>query len=227
MTLSNDYETSVCLEGNAGSGKTTCCVELAKARGSVLLREYTETLDAAHREFLKSSFERRADDDEFAIWRCAEERRAEACAAASSMRVVLDTSLVSVVAFGLARRKFNQSGDLSATIRGYQDLLSRGRLVIPGKFVHLRLSEEVRQARLKKRGNCHPFLAQPDVSQYLDKLRADFFDRYLPRTCWTSIDTSTLTPTETTEQVDAALVTLEAKPTADAFTAWLADLPAP
>lgn len=227
MSAPNPHSAAVCIEGNAGSGKTTCCSALAVDGRGLFLREYTETLDAGHRASLMRAFEQRTDDDESTIWREAEERRLRACASAKTLRPVLDTSLVSVIAFGLARRKFESSGNVSSTIQCYRDLLREGRIVLPGKFVHLRVSEKVRQARLAKRGSCHPFLARGDVSSYLDDLRANFFERYLPRNCWTSIDASASTPAVATAQVVAALEKLEATPTGDAFLAWLSGLSAP
>lgn len=223
--MSSSYDHSVCLEGNAGTGKTTCCAAMAENVNGVFLPEYTETLDAEHRHALMRSFERNASDDESDVWRLAEKRRAMLLAQKRDQLIVLDTSLVSVVAFGCARLKFDRGGNLAATIGAYRDLLTTGQLVLPGKILHLRVSEDVRQARLAKRGSCHPFLARTDVSRYLDDVRMEFFERYLPGKCWVSIDASALSPDEATERAAGELDRLEARQTIDAFAAWLASFP--
>lgn len=223
MPIYRDHS-SICLEGNAGTGKSTCSAAIAESIDGIVLPEYTETLDAEHRHVLMRSFECNADDNESDIWRLAEERRAILLTQKRTPRVVLDTSLVSVVAFGCARVKFDHRGNVAATIRAYRDLLATGQLVLPGKLVHLRVSEDIRQARLAKRGSCHPFLARTDVSRYLDDVRMEFFERYLPGKCWVSIDTSALSADEATARVAGELARLEARQTSEAFSAWLSSL---
>ncbi|BCG01787.1 hypothetical protein PPGU19_063550 (plasmid) [Paraburkholderia sp. PGU19] len=185
------------------------------------LPEYTETLDAELRQVLMCSFEHKTDDDESHVWRNAEKHRAALLTQKRSRPVLVDTSLVSVVAFGCARRKFNRGGNVAATIRTYQNLLSTGQILLPDKIVHLTVSEDVRQARLVKRGSCHPFLARTDVSRYLDNVRLEFFRRYLPRDCWVCVDTSAFSLTEATTRVADELEKLEPRQMTDAFTAWL------
>jgi thymidylate kinase len=214
----------ICLEGNAGTGKTTCCVAMAENVDGLFLPEYTETLNVEDRHALMRSFERSADHDESGVWRLAEERRAMLLARKRPQRVVLDTSLVSVVAFGIARLNFDRGGNVAETIRVYRDLLATDELVLPSKIVHLRVSEDIRQARLAKRGSCHPFLARTDVSRYLDEMRMEFFERYLPGKCWVSIDASDLPPDEATARVASELARLEARQTSEAFNAWLSNL---
>lgn len=220
----NNFQQTVCLEGNAGSGKTTCCAELTENADGVFVREHTEMLDAEHRDYLMRLFEGRTYGGDFSIWELAEERRAKTCSSAGFKQVFLDTSFVSVVGFELAQRKFDRSRGNSATLRGYQGLISEGKLLVPGRFVHLKVSEAVRQSRLQTRGSCHPFLARSDVSQYLDEIRENFFRNYLPRSCWISIDASRLSQSEATAQVETALTTLEVKEMTEAFSAWLAEL---
>lgn len=209
MQIEN-FNDIVCIEGNAGSGKTTCCVNFSDEKDTCYLREYTETLDPVHRKYLNGMRTRHGKNDESAIWRCAELRRAKACKAARSKQVFLDTSLISVIAFELASRKFALAGDLSAIVREYQVLLSDKQLVLPGKFIHLYVSEEVRQVRLRKRGHCHPFLLRSDVSQFIDNIRLQFFEMYLPPSCWAQINSSALTPTEVKRHVGEVLPKLSA-----------------
>jgi len=223
--MSNFYDYSVCLEGNAGTGKTTCCVAIVENFNGFFLPEYTETLDAEHRHALMRSFERNAGDDDSDVWRLAEKRRAVLLARRRHELIVLDTSPVSVIAFECARLKFDRGGNLAATIGAYRDQLTMSQVVLPGKILHLKVSENVRQARLAKRGSCHPFLACTDVSRYIDEVRIDFFERYLPSGCWVSIDVSALSTDETTERATSELNRLEVGRTIDAFVKWLASFP--
>ena len=215
---------AICLEGNAGCGKTTCGQLLSHSTDSILLPEYTETLDEAQRRFLMDGFTRRTDADESSIWHCAEDHRSRRWAKGNARHAVLDTSLVSVVAFGLARIQFGQGGNISSTVQRYLKLLSDGDVVVPTRIVHLSTSETVRQRRLQKRGACHPFLLRHDVSEYLDKARLDFYEHYLPQDCWTTVDTSDATPDEALARVVHALESMNPRQNAHAFIAWLGAL---
>lgn len=211
-----------CFEGSAGSGKTSSCVTVAKKIGGFILPEYTETLDEQHRLKLMGSFKAGVGDGNVEIWRIAEERRYKLLKESCAALVLFDTSLVSVIAFECARMKFNSEGSLSPLIDVYREMLSQGQVSLPSKLVHLKVSEQVRQARLARRGACHPFLVRTDVSQYIDDIRREFFELYLPLDCWISIDTSNYTVDEITSLIETEINRLEAKPLTCAFDAWLA-----
>lgn len=215
---------AICLEGNAGCGKTTAGRALADALNGIFLPEYTETLNDAQRRFLMLNFERNGDDDEYPLWECAERYRSERVLAEPHRVQIMDTSLLSVIGFDLVRRALSKGCNLNSLVSGYLRLLTRETTVLPGRIILLYSSEAEQLKRISIRGYCHPFLARHDVSALLAQIRADFLKKYVPSNGCATLDTTTLSLLESSDRITRLSRELRAYDLREAFRAWVVDV---
>lgn len=214
----------ICLEGNAGCGKTTCAESLATQFNGILLREYTETMDGVQQSLLRESFDRKRESNNYLVWESAERYRLDRVAMNASKTFILDTSLVSVITFERARVAFDCGGDLPSLVSGYIKLLASDSILLPSKMILLYASEAVRQKRLSTRGEFHPFLYRQDVSDYLARQRAEFFNSYIPREAWAMLDTSNLSICEANDKVAELSANLKSHDLQESFSIWLSKI---
>ncbi len=199
-----EFPLPLCLEGNAGVGKSTQCQNLSTHLGVSLAIEYTESMNLKEKTDLISSIN---EDEQFRIWATAEKRRFDVYHTVSG-KLLLDTSLISVIGFEIARIEFGMpSGSFNGILKYYLDAIKNNFIVLPRIMILLRASEEVRLVRLQIRGSCHPMLARTDVALFLDKIRLDFVRNYLPFGAAIEIDTSSLSAAQVFGKIiDAAKV---------------------
>jgi thymidylate kinase len=106
--------------------------------------------------------------------------------------LVLDTTVLSVLACELAKQEFGEPCAAREIAAEYRNLLSTGVLVEPVLWVLLDAPQSVLETRIRARGGSRSFLRREEVAGFLRELRAGFVTRYLSPDEVIMVDNSTL-----------------------------------
>jgi thymidylate kinase len=171
------------VEGSSGSGKSSTARALAHAWGQRnVVGEYVDFFGA-----LSIAMPELPPPDRFAgraqsgAWaRVDRVRYAELRSLPGGAHpVVLDTSVVSVLACEMAKREVGEVSLVMEIASEYRRLLDDGTLYPPVFWVFLEAPYAELERRIAERGGSRPFLRRPDVAAYIEAFRKSFADRYL------------------------------------------------
>jgi hypothetical protein len=182
------------VEGNSGVGKSVTSRAVAARLGTRWHPEHGEYLLTGRGEALPSSPppNRAAVLDALPIWTVLEMRRLVDMVALPGVRAweVVDCSLVSVVAFELAKRRAGQPNAPRELARQLVAALDAGLLTAPSAWLFLAASAGTVLDRIAHRGGSLPFLIDRHVIEWLDLLRLRFVEQFATpgRATWVDND---------------------------------------
>lgn len=176
----------VVVEGGSGVGKTTAAALVARALGQVrYLPEYGEYVDARLGESLPPfpPASARESDRYNSLWPAIDlrrERDRQTLEPGPGGFQIVDTSVISVLGYELAKAAAGLPHSTGLLSRIYLQLYASGRLAEPSGWVFLRASPDAVLERLWSKGGTRPFLCERSTIEYIDRLRDYFASRFLP-----------------------------------------------
>jgi len=171
------------IEGNSGSGKTTTARALSRAWGQRrFVGEYF-----GYFEPLALAMPDLPPPDPFvgreqsSAWATIDRRRYADLRdqPGGGHPVVLDTTVLSVLACELAKREAGEASAVAEITAEYRRLLDDGIIWPPQLWVFLETHHDELERRITARGGSRPFLRRPEVVAYLHAFRARFAECYL------------------------------------------------
>lgn len=171
------------IEGNSGSGKTSTAEALSRAWGQPgFVGEYFGYFEPPALVMPDlpppDPVVARAQSS---VWAAIDRSRYADLRglAGGAYPVVLDTTVLSVLACEMAKREAGEASAAAEITAQYRRLLDEGTVWPPEFWVFLETSHGELERRIAERGGSRPFLRRPDVARYLETFRISFAKRYL------------------------------------------------